>query len=63
MEHLKENELGQHESWREYAEHSLTHDDLPAESSPIAYDLNQTVSFNPTQSANDRATRNPVVRG
>lgn len=30
MERLVGNELGPHESWSEYAEHSLTHDDLPS---------------------------------
>ena len=29
MEKLVGNELGPGESWSEYAEHSLTHDDLP----------------------------------
>lgn len=28
MERLVGNDLGPDESWREYAEHSLTHDDL-----------------------------------
>lgn len=29
MERLRDGQPGLHESWRELAEHSLTHDDLP----------------------------------
>lgn len=29
MEPLRDGQPGEHECWEEYAEHSLTHDDLP----------------------------------
>jgi hypothetical protein len=34
MEPLTDDRPGLHESWRELAEHSLTHDDLPVPAVP-----------------------------